>query len=111
MCCADDAINHKVATMIRALMMVALLVTCRGFSNQGISRFSLVKSQMSMMAKKKKEMPANPVAVVTGASRGIGRAIALALADAGCKVIVNYASNEAAALEVNILYVFFPNAY
>ena len=54
-----------------------------------------------MMAKKKKEMPANPVAVVTGASRGIGRAIALALADAGCKVIVNYASNEAAALEVD----------
>ena len=36
-----------------------------------------MKSQMSMMAKKKKEMPANPVAVVTGASRGIGRAIAL----------------------------------
>ena len=43
-----------------------------------------------MMARKKKEMPANPVAVVTGASRGIGKAIALALADAGCKVIVNY---------------------
>ena len=56
-----------------------------------------------MMAKKKKEMPANPVAVVTGASRGIGKAIALALADAGCKVIVNYAANEAAALEVKHL--------
>jgi 3-oxoacyl-[acyl-carrier protein] reductase len=53
-----------------------------------------------MMAKKKREMPANPIAVVTGGSRGIGRAIALALGDAGCKVIVNYASNEAAALEV-----------
>ena len=87
--------------MIRALMMIAFLVTCRGFTHQGLSRFSSMKSQMSMMAKKKKEMPANPVAVVTGASRGIGRAIALALADAGCKVIVNYASNEAAALEVD----------
>ena len=32
-----------------------------------------------MMAKKKKEMPANPIAVVTGASRGIGKAVALAL--------------------------------
>lgn len=55
---------------------------------------------MVMMAKKKKEMPPNPVAVVTGASRGIGKAIALALGESGCKVIVNYASSEASALEV-----------
>ena len=31
-----------------------------------------------------------PVAVVTGASRGIGKAIALALGSAGCKVIHAY---------------------
>ena len=37
---------------------------------------------------------------MTGASRGIGKAIALALGDAGCKVIVNYASSDAAAKEV-----------
>jgi NAD(P)-dependent dehydrogenase (short-subunit alcohol dehydrogenase family) len=40
------------------------------------------------------------VALVTGASRGIGRGIAVALAHAGFDVVVNYASNRDAAEEV-----------
>ncbi|KAL7171677.1 hypothetical protein ACSBR2_036351 [Camellia fascicularis] len=41
-----------------------------------------------------------PVVVVTGASRGIGKAIALALGKAGCKVLVNYARSSKEAEEV-----------
>ena len=40
------------------------------------------------------------VCLVTGASRGLGRAIALDLGKQGCKVVVNYAGSEDAAKEV-----------
>ena len=39
----------------------------------------------------------NSVAIVTGASRGIGRATALALASRGVKVVVNYTQSQPAA--------------
>jgi 3-oxoacyl-[acyl-carrier protein] reductase len=40
------------------------------------------------------------IALVTGGSRGIGRAIATTLADAGATVVVNYKGNQTAADEV-----------
>lgn len=40
------------------------------------------------------------VAVITGASRGIGRAVAIELGKLGAKVVVNYSGSEAKALEV-----------
>ncbi|MCB9882388.1 MAG: SDR family oxidoreductase [Planctomycetes bacterium] len=39
------------------------------------------------------------VAIVTGASRGVGRAVAIALAEAGCSVLINYAKSREAADE------------
>jgi 3-oxoacyl-[acyl-carrier protein] reductase len=39
------------------------------------------------------------VAVVTGGTRGIGRSISVALAQAGAKLVVNYLSNDAAAAD------------
>ena len=44
-------------------------------------------------------MSTHPVVIVTGASRGLGRGIAIALAQAGCNVVINYAGNQKAAEE------------
>lgn len=40
------------------------------------------------------------IALVTGSSRGVGKAVALGYAQEGAKVVVNYTSNEKAAKEV-----------
>lgn len=45
-------------------------------------------------------LSSRPTAIVTGASRGIGRSIAIRLANDGFSVVVNYASSAAAADEV-----------
>jgi 3-oxoacyl-[acyl-carrier protein] reductase len=50
--------------------------------------------------KDKRRVLQERVAVITGASRGIGRAIAVALAAQGARVGINYRSQEGAAREV-----------
>ena len=42
-------------------------------------------------------------ALVTGASRGIGRAIALSLAQEGADVAVNYVSSDGKAPDVGVM--------
>ena len=44
-------------------------------------------------------MTSNPLAIVTGAGRGIGRGIAVSLAEAGYDIVINYCSNNTSALE------------
>ena len=51
----------------------------------------------------KREMPTSPVALVTGSSRGIGKAIALELARSGCRVVVNYTRPESAGEAASVV--------
>ncbi|GJX19759.1 3-oxoacyl-[acyl-carrier-protein] reductase 4-like protein [Tanacetum coccineum] len=74
---------------------------CRSFSSSpsssGVKNKVATVEHASVEATPKVEAP---VVIVTGASRGIGKAVALALGKAGCKVLVNYARSSKEAEEV-----------
>lgn len=54
----------------------------------------------------------NKVALVTGSARGLGKAVALALAKEGCIVVVNYlASKKEAAQTINEIKALSPKSF
>jgi NAD(P)-dependent dehydrogenase (short-subunit alcohol dehydrogenase family) len=48
----------------------------------------------------------NRVALITGASRGLGKDMALRLAQTGCDIIITYQSKEAEASDMYAFFVF-----
>ncbi|KAL0372304.1 UNVERIFIED_CONTAM: 3-oxoacyl-[acyl-carrier-protein] reductase, chloroplastic [Sesamum calycinum] len=74
-----------------------------GQSREFIDIAAGTKAQVSTVEQVSAELAQKveaPVVVVTGASRGIGKAVALALGKSGCKVLVNYARSSKEAEEV-----------
>merc|ERR1719327_1412406 len=73
-------------------MLLAGLASARAWApaTAAMSRRTMATRRAAMAAD-------GPVCIVTGGSRGLGKAIALALGVEGCKVVVNYASSAAAA--------------
>ncbi|KAI9169203.1 hypothetical protein LWI28_008867 [Acer negundo] len=67
------------------------------FASSGVRAQVATVEQTSAETAQKVEAP---VVIVTGASRGIGKAVALTLGKAGCKVLVNYARSSKEAEEV-----------
>ncbi|KAK1576113.1 hypothetical protein Q3G72_011068 [Acer saccharum] len=78
---------------------------CVGLQSRRSSSFasSGMKAQVATVEQTSAETAQKveaPVVIVTGASRGIGKAVALTLGKAGCKVLVNYARSSKEAEEV-----------
>jgi len=83
---------------LRALTTMALATSVRGLL---MTRGMPVQQRSARAMTSAVSMAAEgPVCIVTGGSRGLGKAIALALGKEGCKVIVNYANSAAAAEDV-----------
>ncbi|WOL04152.1 3-oxoacyl-[acyl-carrier-protein] reductase 4 [Canna indica] len=79
-------------------------VLSSGFRSEGVVPLSGLRTHVAAVEQpitaESQKLEA-PVVIITGASRGIGKAIALTLGKAGCKVLVNYARSSKEAEEVS----------
>ncbi|KAJ0666170.1 putative 3-oxoacyl-[acyl-carrier-protein] reductase [Helianthus annuus] len=94
------AFNGKTASSVQLLQRSLSYSQCRSkvsLASSGVKAQVATAEQASVDTTQKVEAP---VVIVTGASRGIGKAVALALGKAGCKVLVNYARSSKEAEEV-----------
>ncbi|XP_074574171.1 3-oxoacyl-[acyl-carrier-protein] reductase 4-like [Curcuma longa] len=90
------AVGHGFAS--RSPVLSAHLSSDGGVASSGVrTHVAAVEHPITAEAQKLEA----PVVIVTGASRGIGKAIALKLGKAGCKVLVNYARSSKEAEEVS----------
>ncbi|KAJ8639488.1 hypothetical protein MRB53_016182 [Persea americana] len=108
---APKATWQKIAPLRRCSSLSATIpsMQLRSFPllhsrSESSSAFSGHRPQVAAVEQASAEVAKNveaPVVIVTGASRGIGKAIALAMGKAGCKVLVNYARSSKEAEEVS----------
>mmetsp|Transcript_18784 Transcript_18784/g.32820 ORF Transcript_18784/g.32820 Transcript_18784/m.32820 type:complete len:318 (-) Transcript_18784:275-1228(-) len=88
----------RCSTKIVSILLMLLSLCQTGFAF--VKPFSATSARVPSSSRLMTMSSEGQIALVTGASRGIGKAIALELAKGGCKVVVNYAASTEAAQAV-----------
>ncbi|XP_077211913.1 NAD(P)-binding Rossmann-fold superfamily protein [Tasmannia lanceolata] len=100
----SGAVYVQKLTFFRQCSRISGNIRSMQIRSESSSGFSGVRTKVAAVEQASVALAQNveaPVVVITGASRGIGKAIALAMGKAGCKVLVNYARSSKEAEEVS----------